>query len=80
MKPVKGGSHGTHFIHMSLLKKKEQLNYTAIHETYSPDKENTRAIHGKNDGLQMESSHLQSHFVTLEHYTKNLGSSFSGHV
>lgn len=80
MKPVKGGSHRTHFIHMSLLKKKEQLNYTAIHETYSPDKENTRAIHGKNDGLQMESGHLQSHFVTLEHDTKNLGSSFSGHV
>lgn len=43
-------------------------------------KKNTRAIHGGNDGLQMESGHLQSHFVMLEHYTKNLRSSFSGHV
>lgn len=78
MKPVKGGSHGTHFIHMSLLKRKEQLNYSAIHETHSPDKENTRAIHQGNDGLQTESGHLQSHFVVLEHYTKNLRSSFRG--
>lgn len=77
-KPVKGGSHGTHFIHVSLLKRKEQLNYTAIHKTHCPDKENTRAIHEGNDGLQMESDHLRSHFVMLEHYAKNLRSSFPG--